>query len=449
MGAKIRISFETSKFFFSFSSYCLPKSRKSSIFAANYGENMYDIKKIREDFPILSRDVYGKPLVYLDNAATTQKPLCVLNAMRDEYLNVNANVHRGVHYLSQQATDLHEAAREKVRGFINVRKIEEIVFTRGTTEAINLVASSFCESQMKEGDEVIVTEMEHHSNIVSWQLQAMKRGIVVKHLALNDEGELLIDQLEPLISERTKLISVAHVSNVLGTVNPVEKIIKVAHAHGIPVLVDGAQSAPHFKVDVQAMDCDFFAFSGHKMYGPTGIGVLYGKEEWLEKLPPYQGGGEMIDKVTWEKTTFEHLPFKFEAGTPDYVATHGLAKAIDYISALGFEAIQQHEQELTRYCMEQLKTIPELTVYGLQFTDDYPAARDAVVSFNVGEIHHLDMGTLLDRLGIAVRTGHHCAQPLMDRLGISGTVRASFALYNTKEEVDALVAGIRRVSQMF
>jgi len=404
---------------------------------------MYDIKKIREDFPILSREVYGKPLVYLDNAATTQKPLCVLDAMRDEYLNVNANVHRGVHYLSQQATDLHEAAREKVRGFINARKIEEIVFTRGTTEAINLVASSFCESQMKEGDEVIVTEMEHHSNIVSWQLQAMKRGIVVKHLALNDKGELLIDQLEPLISERTKLISVAHVSNVLGTVNPVEKIIKVVHAHGIPVLVDGAQSAPHFKVDVQAMDCDFFAFSGHKMYGPTGIGVLYGKEEWLEKLPPYQGGGEMIDKVTWEKTTFERLPFKFEAGTPDYVATHGLAKAIDYIGSIGFEAIQQHEQELTRYCMEQLQTIDGMKIYG-------PIElRDAVVSFNVGDIHHLDMGTLLDRLGIAVRTGHHCAQPLMDRLNIAGTVRASFALYNTKEEVDVLVAGIRRVAQMF
>ena len=405
---------------------------------------MYDISKIRADFPILSREVYGKPLVYLDNAATTQKPLCVLDAMRDEYLNVNANVHRGVHYLSQQATDLHEAAREKVRQFINARKIEEIVFTRGTTEAINLVASSFCESQMKAGDEVIVTEMEHHSNIVSWQLQAMKRGIVVKHVALNDEGELLIDQLEPLITERTKLISVAHVSNVLGTINPVEQIIQTAHAHGIPVLVDGAQSAPHFKVDVQAMDCDFFAFSGHKMYGPTGIGVLYGKEEWLEKLPPYQGGGEMIDKVTWEKTTFERLPFKFEAGTPDYVATHGLAKAIDYIDAIGFEAIQQHEQALTRYCMEQLMTIEGMTIYG-------PAVdrRDAVVSFNVGDIHHLDMGTLLDRLGIAVRTGHHCAQPLMDRLGISGTVRASFALYNTKEEVDTLVAGIRRVSQMF
>ena len=409
----------------------------------------YHINKIREDFPILSREVYGKPLVYLDNAATTQKPLCVLDAMRDEYLNVNANVHRGVHYLSQQATDLHEAAREKVRGFINARKIEEIVFTRGTTEAINLVAQSFCESQMQAGDEVIVTEMEHHSNIVSWQLQAMKRGIVVKHIPITDSGILCTDQLESLISDRTKIISVAHVSNVLGTINPVEKIIKIAHEHGIPVLVDGAQSAPHFKVDVQAMDCDFFAFSGHKMYGPTGIGVLYGKEEWLEKLPPYQGGGEMIDKVTWEKTTFERLPFKFEAGTPDYVATHGLAKAIDYIDAIGFDSIQQHEQELTRYCMEQFRTIPELTVYGLQLIDDYTEGRDAVVSFNVGNIHHLDMGTLLDRLGIAVRTGHHCAQPLMDRLGISGTVRASFALYNTKEEIDTLVAGIRRVAQMF
>ena len=408
---------------------------------------MYDINKIREDFPILSREVYGKPLVYLDNAATTQKPLCVLDAMRDEYLNVNANVHRGVHYLSQQATDLHEAAREKVREFINARKIEEIVFTRGTTEAINLVASSFCESQMQPGDEVLVTEMEHHSNIVSWQLQAQKRGIVVKHIPITDDGQLCMDQLETLITEKTKIISVAHVSNVLGTVNPVAQI---AHTHSIPVLVDGAQSAPHFKVDVQAMDCDFFAFSGHKMYGPTGIGVLYGKEEWLEKLPPYQGGGEMIDKVTWEKTTFERLPFKFEAGTPDYIATHGLAKAIDYIESLGFDAILQHEQELTRYCMEQLMTIPNMHIYGPNLTiGTVPSVRDAVVSFNVGSIHHLDMGTLLDRLGIAVRTGHHCAQPLMNRLGISGTVRASFALYNTKEEIDVLVAGIRRVAQMF
>ena len=405
---------------------------------------MLNIEKIRQDFPILSREVYGKPLIYLDNAATTQKPLCVLDAMRDEYLNVNANVHRGVHYLSQQATDLHEAAREKVRQFINAKKIEEIVFTRGTTEAINLVASSFCESQMQAGDEVLVTEMEHHSNIVSWQLQAQKRGIVVKHLPITDDGRLVSrDTIATYITDRTKLVSVAHVSNVLGTINPVEEIIKIAHEHGIPVLVDGAQSAPHFKVDVQALDCDFFAFSGHKMYGPTGIGVLYGKEEWLEKLPPYQGGGEMIDKVTWEKTTFERLPFKFEAGTPDYVATHGLATAIDYINSVGFDAIQKHEQELTRYCMEQLQTIDGMKIYG-------PAERrDAVVSFNVGDIHHLDMGTLLDRLGIAVRTGHHCAQPLMDRLGISGTVRASFALYNTKEEIDALVAGIRRVSQMF
>ena len=415
---------------------------------------MYDINKVRADFPILSREVYSKPLVYLDNAATTQKPLCVLDAMRDEYLNVNANVHRGVHYLSQQATDLHEAAREKVREFINAKKTEEIIFTRGTTEAINLVASSFCESQMEVGDEVIVTEMEHHSNIVSWQLQAMKRGIVVKHVPITDDGILCIDQLESLITFRTKIISVAHVSNVLGTVNPVDEIVKIAHAHNIPVLVDGAQSAPHFKVDVQAMDCDFFAFSGHKMYGPTGIGVLYGKEEWLEKLPPYQGGGEMIDKVTWEKTTFERLPFKFEAGTPDYVATHGLAKAIDYIESLGFDAIQQHELELTRYCMEQLMTIPDMRIYGpkgnLSPLTSHPSPlKDAVVSFNVGNIHHLDMGTLLDRLGIAVRTGHHCAQPLMDRLGISGTVRASFALYNTKEEIDVLVAGIRRVAQMF
>ena len=406
---------------------------------------MYNINKLREDFPILQREVYGKPLIYLDNAATTQKPLCVLDAMREEYLNVNANVHRGVHYLSQQATDLHEAAREKVRQFINARKTEEIVFTRGTTEAINLVAATFCESQMQAGDEVLVTGMEHHSNIVPWQLQATKRGIVVRHIPITDDGVLCLDQLEQLITPRTKIVSVAHVSNVLGTVNPVEQIIKTAHQHGIPVLVDGAQSAPHFTVDVQAMDCDFFAFSGHKMYGPTGVGVLYGKEEWLEQLPPYQGGGEMIDKVTWEKTTFERLPFKFEAGTPDYVATHGLATAIDYLNTIGLDAVQRHEQELTRYCMEQLQTIDDIHLYGPQLS----TLKDAVVSFNVGDIHHLDIGTLLDRLGIAVRTGHHCAQPLMDRLGIGGTVRASFALYNTKEEIDALVAGIHRVSQMF
>ncbi len=413
---------------------------------------MYDINQIRADFPILSREVYGKPLVYLDNAATTQKPLCVLDAMREEYLNVNANVHRGVHYLSQQATDLHEAAREKVRGFINARKIEEIVFTRGTTEAINLVASSFCQSQMQAGDEVLVTDMEHHSNIVPWQLQAQRHGIIVKHIPITDDGRLDLSTLTSQLSTRTKLVSVTHVSNVLGTVNPVGEIVKIAHQHGIPVLVDGAQSAPHMKIDVQAMDCDFYAFSGHKMYGPTGIGVLYGKEEWLEKLPPYQGGGEMIDKVTWERTTFERLPFKFEAGTPDYIATHGLAKAIEYIDSIGMENIQQHEQELTRYAMEQLQAIDDMKIYGIPQTSDLshqPSSRDAVISFNVGQIHHLDLGTLLDRLGIAVRTGHHCAQPLMDRLGIPGTVRASFALYNTKEEIDTLVAGIQRVSKMF
>lgn len=403
----------------------------------------YDLNKVRADFPILSREVYGKPLVYLDNAATTQKPLCVLDAMRDEYLNVNANVHRGVHYLSQQATDLHEAARERVRQFINARKTEEIVFTRGTTEAINLVASSFCESQMQAGDEVIVTEMEHHSNIVSWQLQAMKRGIVVKHVSITDDGTLDLSTLTSQLSAKTKILSVAHVSNVLGTVNPVEEIIRIAHAHGIPVLVDGAQSAPHFKVDVQAMDCDFLAFSGHKMYGPTGIGVLYGKEEWLDRLPPYQGGGEMIDLVSWERTTFERPPLKFEAGTPDYVATHGLATAIDYIEQIGIDAIAAHERELTRYAMEQMQQIPGMRFYG------EAEEKDAVVSFLVGDIHHLDMGTLLDRLGIAVRTGHHCAHPLMTRMGVTGTVRASFALYNTREEVDALVEGIRRVSQMF
>ena len=404
---------------------------------------MYDINKVREDFPILSREVYGRPLVYLDNAATTQKPLCVLDAMREEYLNVDANVHRGVHYLSQQATDLHEAAREKVRAFIGAAKTEEIVFTRGTTEAINLVASSFCEEMMKEGDEVIVTDMEHHSNIVPWQLQANRRGIVVRHLPFDEKGDLCLDQLEQMINERTKLVSMAHVSNVLGTVNDVKHVTTIAHKYGIPVLVDGAQSTPHFHVDVKELDCDFFAFSGHKMYGPTGIGVLYGKEEWLERLPPYQGGGEMIDKVSWEQTTFERLPFKFEAGTPDYVATHGLATAIDYISALGLDQIATHEQMLTHYCMEQMSTIDDMRLFGTS------AHKDAVVSFLVGNIHHLDMGTLLDRLGIAVRTGHHCAQPLMTRLGISGTVRASFALYNTKEEIDILINGIRRVSQMF
>ena len=404
---------------------------------------MYNIQKVRDDFPILSRTVYDRPLVYLDNAATTQKPLCVLDAMRDEYLNVNANVHRGVHYLSQQATDLHEAARETVRRFINAPKTEEIIFTRGTTESINLVVSSFCEEFMGEGDEVIVSVMEHHSNIVPWQLQAAKRGIALKVIPIDDSGNLLMDEYEKLFSDRTKIVSVAHVSNTLGTVNPVKDIVRIAHEHGVPVMVDGAQSTPHFKVDVQDLDCDFFAFSGHKIYGPTGVGVLYGKEEWLDRLPPYQGGGEMIESVSFERTVFERLPFKFEAGTPDYVATHGLATALNYVSALGMDNIAAHERELTAYCMEQMQTIPGIRLFGT--TPD----KDAVVSFLVGDIHHLDMGTLLDRLGIAVRTGHHCAQPVMDRLGVQGVVRASFALYNTKEEIDALISGVKRVAMMF
>ena len=404
---------------------------------------MYNIQKVRDDFPILSRTVYDRPLVYLDNAATPQKPLCVLDAMRDEYLNVNANVHRGVHYLSQQATDLHEAARETVRRFINAPKTEEIIFTRGTTESINLVVSSFCEEFMGEGDEVIVSVMEHHSNIVPWQLQAAKRGIALKVIPIDDSGNLLMDEYEKLFSDRTKIVSVAHVSNTLGTVNPVKDIVRIAHEHGVPVMVDGAQSTPHFKVDVQDLDCDFFAFSGHKIYGPTGVGVLYGKEEWLDRLPPYQGGGEMIESVSFERTVFERLPFKFEAGTPDYVATHGLATALNYVSALGMDNIAAHERELTAYCMEQMQTIPGIRLFGT--TPD----KDAVVSFLVGDIHHLDMGTLLDRLGIAVRTGHHCAQPVMDRLGVQGVVRASFALYNTKEEIDALVSGVKRVATMF
>ena len=404
---------------------------------------MYDIQQVRADFPILSRQIYGRPLVYLDNGATTQKPLCVLDAMRDEYLNVNSNVHRGVHWMSQQATELHEAARETVRRFIHAANTTEIVFTRGTTEGINLVAATFAESQMQAGDEVIVSVMEHHSNIVPWQLQAAKRGIVIKVIPMNDKGELLIDEYERLFTDRTRMVSVCHVSNVLGTVNPVERIIRIAHAHDVPVLVDGAQSAPHIPIDVQRMDCDFYAFSGHKMYGPTGVGVLYGKEAWLEKLPPYQGGGEMIENVSFERTTFERPPLKFEAGTPDYVATNGLAKAIAYMERLGMDNIARHEQDLTRYATQQLQQIDGLRIYG------NAADKDAVISFLVGDIHHMDMGTLLDRLGIAVRTGHHCAQPLIDRLGRLGTVRASVALYNTRDEVDALVDGIRRVARMF
>ena len=404
---------------------------------------MYQIEDVRKDFPILSKTIYNKPLVYLDNAATTQKPLSVIEAMNNEYLNVNSNVHRGVHWLSQQATELHESARETLRKFINAKSTNEIIFTRGTTESINLVASSFVEGFMNAGDEVIVSEMEHHSNIVPWQLQMARKGIALKVAPIDDEGNLDMEAFKKLFSERTKLVSIAHVSNVLGTVNPIDEIIQFAHSQGVPVLVDGAQSAPHFAIDVQAMDCDFFALSGHKMYGPTGIGVLYGKEEWLGRMPPYQGGGEMIETVSFDKVTFEKPPLKFEAGTPDYVATHGLATAVDYLLGLGMDNIQKHEAMLTKYAMEQLSTIKDIRFIGT------PRQKDAVVSFLVGDIHPFDLGTLLDRLGIALRTGHHCAQPLMQRLGIQGTVRASFGLYNTKEEIDVLVKGIERVAAMF
>ena len=404
---------------------------------------MYDIQKIRADFPILSREVYGKPLVYLDNGATTQKPRCVVDAITDEYYSVNANVHRGVHFLSQQATELHEASRETVRKFINAGSINEIVFTRGTTESINLLASSFGEAFLHPGDEVIVSVMEHHSNIVPWQLLAERKCINLKVIPMNDRGELLMDEYEKLFTDRTKIVSVVHVSNVLGTVNPIKEMIKIAHNHDVPFLVDAAQSIPHMAVDVQDLDADFLVFSGHKVYGPTGVGVLYGKEEWLNKLPPYQGGGEMIQHVSFEHTTFNELPFKFEAGTPDYIGTTGLGKALDYVSAIGLDKIAAYEHELTEYATQRLKTIPGMRIFG------EAAEKGSVISFLVGDIHHFDMGTLLDRLGIAVRTGHHCAQPLMQRLGIEGTVRASFGIYNTKEEIDVLVAGIERVSKMF
>ena len=411
---------------------------------------MFDIDKVRADFPILAREVHGKPLVYLDNAATTQKPLCVLDAMREEYLNANANVHRGVHYLSQRATELHEQARERIRAFLNARSAAEIVFTRGTTEGLNLIASSFCDAMMQEGDEIIVSAVEHHSNIVPWQMQATRKGIRLQVIPMNDEGVLDMAAFEALFNEHTRLVSVAHVSNVLGTVNPVRQMAEMAHAHGVPIVVDGAQSAPHFTVDVQDINCDFFVLSGHKMYGPTGIGVLYGKEEWLDKLPPYQGGGEMIERVSFSGTTFERPPLKFEAGTPDYVATHGLATALDYVAELGMENIHQHEQMLTAYAIEQMRSIPDIRFFGVPSdATAVVSTHDAAISFLVGDIHPMDLGTLLDQLGIAVRTGHHCAQPLMERFNIAGTVRASFALYNTKEEIDALVAGIERVVKMF
>lgn len=411
----------------------------------------------RSDFPILSRKIYGKyPLVYLDNGATTQKPSCVVESMSREYYDVNANVHRGVHFLSQAATDLHEGSRETVRRFIGARSTTEIVFTRGTTESINLVASCFSQQFMKTGDEVIVSAMEHHSNIVPWQLVQARMGIKLRVLPMTDDGRLCLSQLESLINERTRLISITHVSNVLGTINPVKEVIRTAHAHGIPVLLDGAQSTPHIAIDVTDLDCDFFAFSGHKIYGPTGIGILYGKEHLLEAMPPYMGGGDMIKNVSFEHTTFNSLPYKFEAGTPDYIASTGLATALDYLSAIGMDKIEEHERELTRYALSRMKEIEGMHIFGP--LGEHEQEHDAVISFEVrplgGDdstpyIHHLDMGTLLDRLGIAVRTGHHCAEPLMRRLGVEGTCRASFALYNTTEDVDMLVEGIRRIQRMF
>ena len=404
---------------------------------------MLNIEEIRKDFPILSRTVYNRPLVYLDNAATTQKPRAVVEAMTEEYYSVNANVHRGVHYLSQQATELHEQARGNVQKFINARSEAEIIFTRGTTESLNLVAFSFGEAFLKEGDEVLVSVMEHHSNIVPWQMLRDRKGIVLKVIPMTDEGEIDLETYKSLFSPRTRLVCIAHVSNVLGTVNPVKEMTAIAHAHGAKVLVDGAQSVPHRRVDVQDIDCDFLTFSGHKIYGPTGIGVLYGREELLEKMPPYQGGGEMIARVSFEKTTYERLPFKFEAGTPDFVGSHALAVALDYVRGIGQDIIAAHEADLTRYAMEQMSLIPGMKIYGTA------REKDAVISFNVGDIHPLDLGTLLDRLGIAIRTGHHCAQPLMARCGVESMARASFALYNTRAEVDALVAGIDRVRKMF
>lgn len=403
---------------------------------------MFDVNKIRADFPILATTVYGKPLVYLDNAATTQKPRCVVEAVREQYYTANANVHRGIHYLSQQATDLLEQARVRVKDFLNAPSEQEIIFTRGTTEAVNLVATSYGEL-LHEGDEVIISGMEHHSNIVPWQLLRDRRGVRLRVIPFIDDGTLDLATYASLFNERTRLVSITHVSNVLGTVNPVREMTELAHSHGVPVLVDAAQSVPHFKVDVQELGCDFLAFSGHKVYAPTGIGVLYGRRALLEQMPPYQGGGEMISTVSFDKTTFEDIPYKFEAGTPNYVAAHALAVALDYVDALGLGNIHAYENGLADYAVRQMEKIPGLHIFG-QAKD-----KGAVISFLVEGIHHLDMGTLLDRLGIAVRTGHHCAQPVMDRYGVEGMVRASLSFYNTEAEIDALVEGIMRVSKMF
>ena len=397
----------------------------------------------RQDFPILEREVYKRPLIYLDNAATTQQPRCVVDAIDEMYYHVNANVHRGIHFLSQRATDLHEAAREKVRAFINARSTAEVVFTRGTTERLNLIASSYAQAFLKPGDEVVLTVMEHHSDIVPWQLVRERHGITLKVVPMDDAGNLDMEAYHSLLGPKTRLVCCCHVSNVLGTVNPVREMARMAHDAGAHFLVDGAQSVPHFSVDVQDLDCDFLVFSGHKIYGPTGIGVMYGKEALLEKMPPYQGGGEMISRVTFEKTTYERLPYKFEAGTPDYVGSHALGVALDYVNAIGMDRIAAHEQALTQYAMEQMAGIEGMKFYGTA------KEKTSVVAFNVADIHPMDLGTLLDRLGIAIRTGHHCAQPLMARCGVEGMARASFALSNTEAEIDAFVAGLQRVVRMF
>lgn len=402
-----------------------------------------DINKIRSDFPILSREVYGKPLIYFDNAATTHKPRCVVDKITEMYYTLNSNVHRGVHFLSQEATRAHEDARKTVQRFINARSANEIVFTRGATESINLVASSFCREFCTAGDEILVTAMEHHSNIVPWQLQGDIRGVKLQVAPINDAGELIIEEFEKKITPRTKLISVIHISNVLGTVNPIRQIIEIAHKHGIPVLIDAAQSIQHAPIDVQELDCDFLVFSSHKIYGPTGIGVLYGKEKWLEKMPPYQGGGEMISSVSFEKTTFNELPFKFEAGTPDFVNSTALAAALDYVSHIGIDKIAAYENELLQYATEKMQVIGDIRFIGTA------KEKSSVISFLIGDIHPYDLGTLLDRMGIAIRTGHHCAEPLMKRFGIEGTMRISLAVYNTKEEIDRFVESVERVRGMF
>ncbi|HQG08203.1 MAG TPA: cysteine desulfurase [Dysgonamonadaceae bacterium] len=402
-----------------------------------------DIIEIRHDFPILQREVYGKPLVYLDNAATTQKPRCVVEKIDEMYFTLNSNVHRGVHFLSQEATQAHENARKTVQKFIGAASESEIVFTRGTTESINLVASSFCRAFCKEDDEILITAMEHHSNIVPWQLQADIRGVKLRVAPINSRGELLLDEFEKKISPRTKLISVTHISNVLGTINPIDEIIRIAHEHDIPVLIDAAQSVQHIGVNVQQLDCDFLVFSSHKIYGPTGVGVLYGKEKWLNAMPPYQGGGEMIANVSFEKTTYNEIPFKFEAGTPDFVGTTGLASALDYVAGLGIDNIAAYEKELLDYATERLSSMDGMRIFG------EAQNKSSVLSFLVKDIHPYDVGTLLDKMGIAVRTGHHCAEPLMNFFGVPGTVRASFAFYNTREEIDLLANAIERIVKMF